>query len=215
MRGGLAAGDPDGPGLARFLRFCHRGARRAGRTPGVRGIGESGIVTVSTKGLSFMAGAGALLIVSAGVATAGPQPVPRDAPVSFTAGQAEKGLVGYRTWCADCHGTDLDDGEFGGPPLKGAAFRARWFGRPAGALVGFMRDAMPPDAPGRLPPGSYVEIAAYLLDANGVPPGARELPAEMERLNRLRLEAPVTEAIKGGGNQAGALAKTPGLVPQP
>ena len=41
-------------------------------------------------------------------------------PVSFTAAQADQVLAAYRQNCQDCHGTTLDNGEFGGPPLKGA-----------------------------------------------------------------------------------------------
>jgi hypothetical protein len=79
----------------------------------------------------------------------------------------------------------LDDGEFGGPPLKGAAFTAKWFKMPAGGLVNYIRAAMPPDAPSRLPFGTYVEIAAYILSVNGLAPGTKEMPADANALATL------------------------------
>jgi hypothetical protein len=48
---------------------------------------------------------------------------------------------------------------------------------------------MPPDARGRLPLGTYVEIVAYLLNANGINPGPRELPSDMALLAKLRIPA--------------------------
>ena len=38
---------------------------------------------------------------------------------SFTSEQAERGHADYAHNCLDCHGSNLDNGEFGGPPLKG------------------------------------------------------------------------------------------------
>ena len=112
--------------------------------------------------------------------------------LSFTAAQATSGEAEYKASCIDCHGAHLDDGEFGGPPLKGAAFTAKWFKLPASGLVGYIHAAMPPDAPGRLPLGTYVEITAYILSMNGVAPGTREMPADMSALAALHYAAPKT-----------------------
>jgi mono/diheme cytochrome c family protein len=109
--------------------------------------------------------------------------------LSFTSEQVANGQSEYVTSCNDCHGPNLNDGEFGGPPLKGDAFRAKWFGHPVSSLVAFTKAAMPPDARGRLPLGTYVEIVAYLLNANGINPGPRELPSDMALLAKLRIPA--------------------------
>jgi S-disulfanyl-L-cysteine oxidoreductase SoxD len=114
---------------------------------------------------------------------------PAPAPLSFTSEQVANGHSEYITSCVDCHGPNLDDGEFGGPPLKGDAFRTKWFGHPVSSLLGFTHAAMPPDAPGRLPMGTYVEIIAYLLNANGISPGAGELPSDMTVLAKIRIPA--------------------------
>jgi mono/diheme cytochrome c family protein len=111
---------------------------------------------------------------------------PPSQPLSFTAAQAASGEGEYKTSCMDCHGPHLDDGEFGGPPLKGTAFTAKWFKLPASGLVGYIRTAMPPDAPGRLPLGTYVEIAAYILSVNGLAPGPKDMPSDMNALTGLR-----------------------------
>ena len=108
------------------------------------------------------------------------------AMASFTAAQVDSGRTEYAAACMDCHGQNLNDGEFGGPPLNSAAFRAKWLKLPASGLVGYMRSAMPPDSPGRLPLGTYTEIAAYILSRNGIAPSGRELPADMAQLGRLR-----------------------------
>jgi len=117
------------------------------------------------------------------------QPTKDATQLSFTAAQAATGEVEYKASCIDCHGPNLNDGEFGGPPLKGDAFTAKWLKLPASALVGYVHAAMPPDAPGRLPMGTYVEIVAYILSVNGVPPGTRDMPADMSTLAALHYPA--------------------------
>lgn len=117
---------------------------------------------------------------------------PGDVIASFTAAQADIGHREYAVACMDCHGQNLNDGEFGGPPLKGETFRAKWFKMPASGLVGYMRSAMPPDSPGRLPLGTYTEIAAYILSMNGIAPSHNELPADMALLRKLHfVDTPV------------------------
>jgi Cytochrome C oxidase, cbb3-type, subunit III len=106
--------------------------------------------------------------------------------LSFTAQQIASGKTEYQTNCTDCHGTNLNDGEFGGPPLKGSIFAVKWFKLPVSALVGYVQTAMPPDNAGRMPLGTYVEIVAYLLNQNGIAPGPKELPANMSALASLR-----------------------------
>jgi mono/diheme cytochrome c family protein len=113
------------------------------------------------------------------------QPGPSAAQLSFTAAQVANGEAEYKVSCIDCHGPSLNDGEFGGPPLKGEAFTAKWLKLSPSALVGYVHGAMPPDAPGRLPLGTYVEIVAYILGVNGVPAGTREMPADMKALASL------------------------------
>src|SRR5262249_31222903 len=74
---------------------------------------------------------------------------------TFTAEQADRGHAAYRSSCQDCHGSTLDNGEFGGPPLKGGYFRGRWGAGSVAVLYGYLGLAMPPDRPGQLSPQTY------------------------------------------------------------
>ena len=107
---------------------------------------------------------------------------------SYTAAQAERGKDSYVSSCMDCHGANLDDGEFGGAPLKGTAFRAKWLSGPVGSLFAYTAAAMPPDRPGRLPPETYADIVAYLLSRNGIGAGNEELPADLATLMTLTIQ---------------------------
>ena len=155
---------------------------------------------VQLKNRYFIIGAATgCLIAAATVTVVIAQPSAETTPsdsLSFTPEQVTSGQSEYITSCVDCHGPNLNDGEFGGPPLKGDAFRAKWFGHPVSALVAFTNAAMPPDAAGRLPLGTYVEIIAYLLNANGINPGPRELPSDMVLLAKLRIPATNEDAGK-------------------
>ena len=99
-------------------------------------------------------------------------------PASFTAEQASRGETAYQRNCQDCHGGNLDDGEFGGAPLRGSYFAQHWGAATAYALVGYMKIKMPPDRPGQLSPQTYADLAAYILSRNGYAAGSSELPLE-------------------------------------
>jgi mono/diheme cytochrome c family protein len=109
-------------------------------------------------------------------------------PATFTQAQVEGGRASYSQFCVDCHGANHDDGEFGGAPLKGTAFKDKWFGVTADALYGFVSTAMPPDRPGKLNPQTYADLVAYILSRNGVQPGASELPSDLEKLATLTVQ---------------------------
>ena len=109
-------------------------------------------------------------------------------PVTFTAEQAARGQASYRQNCQDCHGTTLDNGEFGGPPLKGSYFRQHWSAASAGALHGFTSATMPPDRPGQLSPQSYIDLTAFILSNNGYTPGDKELPSDLDALTNMSLQ---------------------------
>jgi mono/diheme cytochrome c family protein len=109
----------------------------------------------------------------------GTQPAkPAASGPSFTKTQAERGETAYQHNCLDCHGSTLDNGEFGGPPLKGASFAKHWDAANVAALSGFMKAKMPPDRPGQLNDETYADLIAYILGENGFKPGDKELPAD-------------------------------------
>jgi mono/diheme cytochrome c family protein len=135
----------------------------------------------------MLAHAGLVLgITLAGLAGLGAQDG-QQIPVSFTATQAEHGEAAYRQNCQDCHGSTLDNGEFGGPPLKGGYFRGHWGAASLAALYGYLSTAMPPDRPGRLSPQTYADLTAFILSNNGYPPSDRELPVDADAQQKMTL----------------------------
>jgi alcohol dehydrogenase (cytochrome c) len=94
----------------------------------------------------------------------------------YTAEQASAGRNAYQTNCAACHAPDLSGRE--GPALAGANFMTQWGDKTAGDLIGFMRATMPPGTSGSLPDQTYINLAAFILDANSARPGDRALSTE-------------------------------------
>jgi alcohol dehydrogenase (cytochrome c) len=94
--------------------------------------------------------------------------------VELTAAQANRGKAVYDDNCASCHGASLDDGQFG-PPLRGSAFKTHWSSQSADALFSYIAGRMPPSAPAGLNNRAYGDAEAYILRANGVAAGNREL----------------------------------------
>lgn len=105
----------------------------------------------------------------------------------FTKAQSTRGKTVYARECLDCHGQNLDDGEFGGAPLKGNSFEAKWTKGTAAPLFAYMSTNMPPASPGSLNPSVYADILAYILEANGYEAGDRELPSDANALQQVRL----------------------------
>jgi mono/diheme cytochrome c family protein len=109
------------------------------------------------------------------------QAPPRTAPSVldgvYTTAQARRGQAQFEQHCASCHRQDLLG--IAGPALKGDRFLDQWREFPLEVLVKNMQAQMPLRSPGTLPAGTYVDIAAYLLEANGIPPGRAELTAEV------------------------------------
>src|SRR3954467_4513724 len=93
----------------------------------------------------------------------------------YTADQVAPGRAAFQTNCASCHAANLSGAE--GPELAGSNFLNQWGDRTAGALINFMQSTMPPGG-AALPPDTYVNIAAFLLDANSARPGDRALAAD-------------------------------------
>lgn len=107
--------------------------------------------------------------------------------VTFSEQQAESGRAAYRRYCVECHGPDLDDGEFGGPPLRGLQFEEMFGGLPVSALYNYILATMPPDRPGRISDEDRTEIVAYLLQRNGYPDGT-PLPENVAAMENLIVE---------------------------
>lgn len=126
------------------------------------------------------------IIPAAPGSVAGPGPAPT--ALTFTAEQAERGEAAYARNCQDCHGSTLDNGEFGGAPLNGSYFRRHWGGGSVAALYSKTRTTMPPDRPGQLTDQTYLDLTAFLLSKNGYAAGDKELPADLETQQKMSLK---------------------------
>lgn len=104
-------------------------------------------------------------------------------PVTFVAVQADVGADQYVSLgCGSCHGAEMHGGV--GPALVGPEFAARWFARPVSDLMTALR-TMPPNSPGTLPDGRYIELLVAILVANGFEPGSAPLrnnPAALQTI---------------------------------
>jgi S-disulfanyl-L-cysteine oxidoreductase SoxD len=106
----------------------------------------------------------------------------------FTADQALRGKSGYDGVCARCHGVPLTGSQGNGPTLKGAAFLAHWDKDTLGSLYTKIRDTMPAGSPGTLTDEVKLQILAYVLQQNGFPSGAAELPGGVDALEEIGIQ---------------------------
>jgi S-disulfanyl-L-cysteine oxidoreductase SoxD len=91
----------------------------------------------------------------------------------YTEQQAQRGEEQYQAVCAACH----EGAEPEANPPKGLEFIERWRDAPVSFLYNFIHTDMPGNKPGSLTEKNYVDLAAYLLQANGYRAGSSELTA--------------------------------------
>ena len=108
----------------------------------------------------------------------------------YTAAQAERGQLLYKTHCGYCHRDDLIGGgsEAGAPALKGPIFTIRWRDQPLADMFVTIGTTMPQDKPDTLTPQIAIDIISFLLRSNGMPPGSSELPPDLEALKSVFME---------------------------
>jgi len=103
----------------------------------------------------------------------------------FTAAQTARGKSIFLASCSNgCHMPDLAAGTRA-PALAGDSFRERWQGHSGNELFERIRDTMPQQSPHSLSDGAYVDIVAFLLQANGYAAGEIELRADPGVLENL------------------------------
>jgi hypothetical protein len=89
----------------------------------------------------------------------------------YTAAQAKRGATAYVAECSRCHGDDLE--RYSG--LRGARFVDNWREDDLGSLWVRIAKTMPVGAPGTLSESMYLDILAFILEANEFPAGDQEL----------------------------------------
>jgi mono/diheme cytochrome c family protein len=100
--------------------------------------------------------------------------------------QAQRGKGSYLKHCGGCHGADLR-GEGFATPVAGDEFVETWIDRTVGDLFKRIRTTMPAGDPDSLETAAYVDIVAFLLQANKFPPGKDELTADYDVLEKIRI----------------------------
>ena len=85
----------------------------------------------------------------------------------FSADQAARGSELYQQNCAACHLANLT-GSFEAPNLADTGFRSNWANRRVDEFVDMLQRTMPPQAPGSLDQSQYLDISAFLLEANNI-----------------------------------------------
>ena len=93
---------------------------------------------------------------------------------SFSADQAARGSELYQQNCAACHLANLT-GSFEAPNLADTGFRSNWANRRVDEFVDMLHRTMPPQAPGSLDQSQYLDISAFLLEANNISASATAL----------------------------------------
>ena len=102
--------------------------------------------------------------------------------------QAARGREAYRKACASCHMEDLGGHEYAGA-LAGYPFQMKWEDASVAEVFGRIR-TMPLGEAGSLTTQEYLDILAYVLQANGYPAGKDELSTAVaaQRWPRIRIE---------------------------
>jgi len=117
----------------------------------------------------------------------------------YSKAQAARGQEAYKLACGYCHKDDLsggflDDGvgratALAGPRAFGSSFADRWRDQSLGDMVYVIASTMPKEAPTSLSLATYVDIVAFLLERNDVPPGEMELAADVTALRGVAMTA--------------------------
>ena len=135
----------------------------------------------AARQLAAIAGA---IVIAASVAatkTATPAP-PRTVWDSvYSIAQAARGESAYAKGCARCHGAALTGGDQS-PPLAGSAFLGNWNAQSLYDLHSRIKSTMPSDSIGIYDQKFITDVLAFMLKANGFPPGQAELPTDNDSL---------------------------------
>jgi cytochrome c5 len=102
---------------------------------------------------------------------------------SFLASQAARGREIYSRTCENCHAAGT---------LVGQGFVESWNNRRVYDLYALVRSTMPLDNPGAMKDGEYVDVVAYLLQANKhISGGADSLKSDTTTMRGTRIAVSV------------------------
>lgn len=103
----------------------------------------------------------------------------------YTSEQAARGKAQYSQSCSGCHGEGLEGVR--GPALVGDAFLRGWGGQTVADLLERIRSTMPQGNPGSLSSAAYLDVVAFLLQANSFPAGAEPLKDNTSQLKVIKM----------------------------
>lgn len=92
----------------------------------------------------------------------------------YSDAQAARGKKEFESACIRCHGADL--GGVSAPALKGDRFMQSFGNGSVDQLYLKIRDTMPPNFGTSISDDAKIDVVSYILQVNGYPAGARELP---------------------------------------
>jgi mono/diheme cytochrome c family protein len=101
----------------------------------------------------------------------------------YTETQAERGQAQYTNACSGCHQPNLSGY---GNLLVGEKFMDHWREDSVGSFYHVMKMTMPRGGPDSLGDPAYLDIMAFILQANGFPAGKTELT--VKTLDSIRIE---------------------------
>ena len=134
-----------------------------------------------TRLRSFGAAAGFVALAAVALAASAAQEKRSVKDGVYTAAQADRGQIVFRSKCASCHAPNrfTDD-----------LFYASFAGKPLWEMFDVISDSMPEDDPGSLKKEEYADVIAYLLKLNNFPAGPADLPTDKEALSLITMEKP-------------------------
>jgi cytochrome c len=107
----------------------------------------------------------------------------------YTEAQAARGERQYGRSCESCHGPDMSGDQVEEiPSLVLDSFMTDWNGKSVRELFETVKRSMPKDKPGTLGTSAYVNVIAYMLQANKFPSGPKELSRTPEQLESIVIE---------------------------
>jgi mono/diheme cytochrome c family protein len=131
-----------------------------------------------------------LLVLWVGVSAAQESPVRRSVwDGVYSEDQARRGETQYGRNCQSCHGLDLSGNPVDEvPALAWEGFLTQWNDRTIKDLFETVKRSMPKDNPGTLNARAYVDVVAYLLQANKFPSGSKDLSLNTDALAQIVFE---------------------------
>jgi mono/diheme cytochrome c family protein len=105
----------------------------------------------------------------------------------YTSVQARRGESAFQSHCVSCHGADLGGLGRPGRSLRGDQFWTTWNASSLNSLYTKIQSTMPRNEPSSLADSMYLDLVAFILEANAFPAGVNELQLNRGALDTIRI----------------------------